>query len=286
MAHMLLCMVHVLRKRYALYPSDTQTALIPKEGDDILEQVDEFGAVHLNVPIGPAKGIADEATDIGILCRLVEVLDPDRRARKPEAEQFPLGRVQCSGVIHVLPFDPLPDDTEGLSFFQEKAAHAIGIKPFLAFGRCRDVNPVQQVVVDKTGYRSVPGIPGREIEEEVLITVLTNLLVDITGNLEDVIGLVTVDLFSGALSRVGFKDLVDRQIVVQRGPFLTTCGQVGFAEVLYGEFECFIVDDLDRLAFPIPKICSKQEGEGGFSAASLRSEETECFHDLISLKSG
>lgn len=37
MAHMLLCMVHVLRKRYALYPSDTQTALIPKEGDDILE---------------------------------------------------------------------------------------------------------------------------------------------------------------------------------------------------------------------------------------------------------
>ena len=79
-------MTHITHILLISYAVDVPLTLVPEKSDDLLEQVNEFRADHLDVAVGPAEGVPHEAPHIRALGGLVEVLDADLGAREAVAE--------------------------------------------------------------------------------------------------------------------------------------------------------------------------------------------------------
>lgn len=259
---------------------DVPSALVPEEGDDFLEQVNDFGADHLHVAVGPTEGVAHEAPDFRALGGLVKVFDAYLGALEAVAKELLFRLVQHGRVLDELLLQMVPDNLEGLSFFQEEASHLKGVNPFLLLRGSRDIHPVQEIVGHQAGDGGKPGVPRREIHEKVVKLISADIFIDSAGDLDDVIGLIRVDFLTNALNRIGLDDLATHEIIMERSPFLASRGQIVLAETAKGELFCLKVDDLDGLAQAIPDVRGKKKGEGGFPASTLRGKERKRFHNI------
>ena len=267
---------HILSIAYAV---GVTSALVPEEGDDLLEEIDELRTDHLDVPVGPAEGVPHEAPYAGVLGGLVEILDPHLGALEAVTEELLFRQVQHARVLDVLLFQMVPHDPEALSFFKEVAPNLEGVDPLLTLSGSRDVHAVQEMVAHEAGDGGQPRISRRKVQEKVVELVFADFFVDRAGYLQDVIGLVVVDWLACALNGIGIKDLAALEVVVERRPFMAESGQIVLAETHKGEFVGLEVDDLDGLAEEIPEVGGKKKDEGGLPAPSLRGKERKCFHD-------